>query len=180
MSYISAGVEYGLHCLLYLTRTNGLAGEASVRDLAELQGVPGEFLAKLFTKLAKAELVTATEGIKGGFSLARPADQITVHDVVLAIDGDKPLFNCREVRSRCALFTDGVPKWATQGVCSVHASMLAAEQAMRSELKRQTLLDLAQRVSEKTPRAYGEKVIQWLSERSESRRGERTERRSKG
>ncbi|WP_354681868.1 Rrf2 family transcriptional regulator [Cupriavidus necator] len=72
MSHISTGVEYGLHCLLYLSRSNMAVEEASVRDLAELQGIPNEFLAKLFTKLAKAGLVVATEGIKGGFRLARP------------------------------------------------------------------------------------------------------------
>lgn len=71
MSQISTGVEYSLHCLLYLTHSQSAVEEASVRDLAELQGVPHDFLAKLFTKLAKAKLVVATEGIKGGFRLAR-------------------------------------------------------------------------------------------------------------
>jgi len=171
MSYMSAGVEYGLHCLLYLTQPDDTTGEASVRDLAELQGVPGEFLAKLFTKLAKAGLVTATEGSKGGFRLARPADQITVHDVVVAIDGDKSLFNCREIRGRCVLFGDEVPSWAMEGTCSIHAVMLAAEQAMRAELKRHTLSTLAHRVGEKVPAVYGEQIIQWLSDRTGNRRG---------
>ncbi|WP_081651584.1 Rrf2 family transcriptional regulator [Cupriavidus sp. WS] len=175
MSHISAGVEYGLHCLLYLTRSHGAVEEASVRDLAELQGVPSEFLAKLFTKLAKAELVVATEGIKGGFRLARPADRITVYDVIVAIDGDKPLFECREIRSRCAIFGDAAPAWATRGVCSVHAVMLAAEKAMRTELKRHTLDDLAQRVADKTPSTYGVQVVKWLSDRTTNRLGDKSE-----
>jgi len=171
MSYMSAGVEYGLHCLLYLVREGDTSGEAGVRDLAELQGVPGEFLAKLFTKLAKAGLVSATEGIKGGFRLARPADQITVHDVVVAIDGDKSLFNCREIRGRCALFDDNPPGWATEGTCSIHAVMLAAERAMRAELKCHTLSSLAHQVEKKLPAEYGEQIIQWLSDRTDGRRG---------
>lgn len=81
-------MEYALHCLLYLTRIHGAVEEASVRNLAELQGVQSE-------SLAKAELVVATEGVKGGFRLARPANRLTVHDVLVAIDGDKPLFECR-------------------------------------------------------------------------------------
>lgn len=173
MSHISTGVEYGLHCLLFLTRSHGAVEEASVRDLADLQGVPSEFLAKLFTKLAKAELVVATEGIKGGFRLARPADRITVHDVVVAIDGDKPLFECREIRSRCAVFNNDAPTWATGGVCSVHAVMLAAEKAMRTELKRHTLDDLAQRVATKASAAYGTHVIKWLTNRTANRHGEK-------
>ncbi|QEZ46654.1 RrF2 family transcriptional regulator [Cupriavidus oxalaticus] len=173
MSYISTGVEYSLHCLLYLTRSRAAVEEASVRDLAELQGVPHDFLAKLFTKLAKAGLVVATEGIKGGFRLARPANQITVHDVVVAIDGEKALFDCLEIRGRCAVFDDHAPGWATRGVCSIHAVMQAAEKAMRAELKRHTLADLSQRVNDKTPASYGMQVVQWLSDRAANRRGEK-------
>ncbi|MBN3802350.1 Rrf2 family transcriptional regulator [Paraburkholderia sp. Ac-20336] len=175
MSHISSGVEYGLHCLLYLADSDVSTGGASVRDLAELQGVPADFLAKLFTKLAKAEIVVATEGIKGGFRLARPAARITVHDVVVAIDGEKALFDCREIRARCAIFGDEAPGWATRGVCSIHAVMQAAEKVMRSELKRHTLADLAQRTESKAPAAFGTQVVQWLSDRAANRRGDRAE-----
>lgn len=173
MSHISSGVEYSLHCLLFLTRYPGSVEEASVRDLAELQGVPSDFLSKLFTKLVKAELVVATEGVKGGVKLARPANQITVHDVVNAIDGDKLLFECREIRSRCTLFNGDAPAWATRGVCSIHAVMQAAEMAMRAELNQHTLADLAQRVSDKAPDAFGGQVVTWLTDRISNRHGDK-------
>ncbi len=54
MALFSAGVEYGIHCLLFLTDEKGDSRDSSVRALAELQGVPQELLAKVFTKLAKA------------------------------------------------------------------------------------------------------------------------------
>lgn len=175
MSHISSGVEYGLHCLLYLADSPAAVEEASVRDLAELQGVPADYLAKLFTKLAKAELVVATEGIRGGFRLARAASRITVHDVVIAIDGDRPLFDCREIRSRCAVFEETPPTWATRGVCSIHAVMQAAEKAMRSELKQHTLADLAQRSTDKAPASHGVNVVHWLNDRALNRRSEKGE-----
>jgi Rrf2 family protein len=115
MAHISSGVEYGLHCLLYLTESAPGAREASVRDMAELQRVPLDYLAKLFTKLHKAGIVSATEGAKGGFTLARAAAEISVLDVVTAIDGDKALFECRDVREQCAVFGDEPPAWATSG-----------------------------------------------------------------
>lgn len=173
MSHISSGVEYGLHCLLFLTRSHASVEEASVRDLAELQGVPTDFLAKLFTKLVKAELVIATEGVKGGVRLARPANRITVHDVVVAIDGEKPLFDCREIRGRCAVFDNDAPAWATRGVCSIHAVMQTAEKAMRAELKRHTLADLAERTNEKAPAAFGAQVVNWFADRQANRRGDK-------
>lgn len=171
MSFISTGVEYGLHCMLFLTQSHSQVADASVRDLAELQGVPTEFLAKLFTKLARAELVVATEGVKGGFRLARPAHAISVHDVVVAIDGDKPLFDCREIRSRCAVFDDEAPPWATRGVCTINAVMQLAEKAMRTELKQHTLDDLAARIVDKAPAAYGGEIVQWFADRAAGRQG---------
>lgn len=174
LSYITVGVEYGLHCLLYLTPPFSHGRDASTRDLAELQGVPHEFLAKLFTKLAKAGLLVASEGARGGFGLAKPAAEITVLDVVEAIDGKKPVFDCREIRSRCAVFDpDKPPAWSTRGVCSIHAVMLAAEQRMREELASWTLADLAARSAEKAPASYTANIVRWLDNRGPARRSER-------
>lgn len=173
MAHISTGVEYGLHCLLYLVEPAPGVPEASVRDLAELQGVPADYLAKLFTKLHKAGLVFATEGAKGGFALARPAQQISVLDVVIAIDGDKPLFECREVRERCAVFGDTAPTWATSGMCSIHSVMQQAEKHMRESLASQTLADIATRTVAKAPRTFGPQVVKWLDSRAAGRRRER-------
>src|SRR3989344_4683469 len=98
MALYSAGVEYGIHCMLWLADDKGDSREASVRTLAELQGVPQELLAKIFTRLAKAQLVVATAGVRGGFKLARPSNEISMLDIVRAIDGEKSIFDCRNVR----------------------------------------------------------------------------------
>lgn len=174
MSHISTGVEYALHCLLFLADLPAGSPEASAKDLAELQGIPPEYAAKLFTKLNKAGLVSASEGVRGGFALALPAAQISVQDVVDAVDGNKPLFECREIRSRCAIFDDNPPAWTTKGTCSIHAVMLEAEKNMREVLARHTLADLAARTRTKAPASYTPAVIQWLGDRSSSRRPGRT------
>lgn len=173
MSFISTGVEYGLHCLLYLADTSTGVRDASVRDLAEMQGVSVDYAAKLFTRLAKAGIVVSSEGIRGGFALARPARDISVQDVVEAIDGDKRLFDCREVRGQCAVFEGEPPAWATRGTCSIHAVMQAAERAMREELRKQSLADLAGQAWSKAPAGYGPKVVGWFADRAASRGGER-------
>ena len=173
MSHISTGVEYALNCMLYLAERHQGVREASVRDLADLQGVPVEYVAKLFTKLHKAGLVVATEGARGGFALARPAEQISALDVVDAIDGAKPLFECREIRARCAVFDDEPPPWATSGVCAIHAVMKNAEKRMREALAGDNLADLAERVTSKAPRTFGPQVVKWLEDRSAGRRAPR-------
>ncbi|MFJ3481804.1 RrF2 family transcriptional regulator [Pseudomonas sp. NPDC090202] len=169
MSLYSAGVEYGIHCLLYLVDDRGDSREASVRDLADLQGVPQEYLAKVFTKLAKAGLVAATEGVRGGFRLGRPSDEITLLDIVTAIDGRKMIFDCRDIRGRCAVFGGCAPDWATAGTCGINAAMLTAQKRMEEALDQQTVLDLARRVGRKAPEGFAGQINDWLSERKEGR-----------
>jgi Rrf2 family protein len=171
VSYISNAVEYGLHCLLYLVSAPGDSIDASTRELAELQGVPAEYLAKVFTKLHRAGLVAGTEGTGGGFALARAPEKISVLDVVVAIDGKKPLFDCRNIRIGCAVFGSTAPRWATKGVCSIHAVMLEAEARMRSVLAAASLADLMTRVAAKAPPSFAIDISNWLGERSTTRRG---------
>lgn len=167
MALYSAGVEYGIHCLVFLVDDQGAGREASVRDLAELQGVPQEYLAKIFTKLGKAKLVVSSEGVKGGFKLARPSDEITILDIVTAIDGHKAIFDCRNIRERCALFDGQPPSWAQAGTCSIHSVMLTAQKRMEEALAQQTILDIARRVGRKAPEEFAEQVGEWMSQRRE-------------
>ncbi|AWI62512.1 RrF2 family transcriptional regulator [Sinorhizobium fredii] len=169
MAHVSAGVEYALHCLLFLVDAQELGQPASARDLAELQKVPAEFVAKLFTKLQKAGVVVAREGIGGGFALARPATDITVLDVVEAVDGRKALFECKEIRAQCALFGDRTPGWAVDGVCSIHAVMIEAEKRTRDVLAAHTLASIAGRAAMTAPRDHADGVREWLTARTPRR-----------
>ena len=169
MSLYGSSVEYGLHCLLYLVDPPA-DGPPSARDLAEFQGVSPSYVAKLFTQLQKAGIVAAAEGVRGGFRLARPAADITVHDVVQALEGDKPLFRCREIRRNCVLYNDDPPDWATRGVCGIHAVMIEAERRMAEVLKGRTLADLAGEVGEKVPAKYDRMKRDWFASRRSGRR----------
>ena len=171
MALYSASVEYGLHCLLYLVDASGNA-KASSNDLAEFQGISPSYVAKLFTQLKTAGLVRSIEGAQGGYQLARPAQDITVLDVVEALEGEKPLFQCKEIRRQCALFDSLPPGWATKGVCSIHAVMLEAESRMKQSLANHTLADLSQRVDRKAPKTFSMNVNAWFEDRraSKSRR----------
>jgi len=163
MAHITTGVEYGLHCLFYLVGPLEGKQSASARELAELQGVPVEYVAKLFTKLKKAGLVLATEGVGGGFRLARRAEAITVLEVVEAIEGEKPLFDCQEIRGRCAVFQGRPPTWATRGTCFIHAIMLEAEAQMRKVLASYSLADIAKSLNSKAPASYNRELAAWLT-----------------
>jgi Rrf2 family protein len=58
-----------------------------VKELAERRNIPDQFLEQLFSTLRRAGLLTSHRGSKGGYTLARPAEEITVLEVVQALDG---------------------------------------------------------------------------------------------
>ena len=168
MSLYGSGIECGLHCLLFLIDPPA-GGPPSSRDMAEYQGVSPSFVAKIFTQMQKAGLVTASEGVRGGFALARTPEQISVLDVVDAIEGDKPLFRCREIRRNCVLYDDDPPDWTTRGVCQIHAVMLDAEKCMRASLAETSLADIARQTTNKVPGAFLERSRTWFEQRQEFR-----------
>jgi len=161
-----AGAEYALHSLLTLaTRSEPV----SVRDLATYQKIPERFLAKVFTRLKKAKLVVGTEGISGGFVLARPAENIRVLEVLAAVDPDRTLFACAEIRSQCALFEATAPDWATAGTCRIHAFMLDAERVLQDYLASKSLADLVCEFERKAPKKFIQETGAWFQQRKVSR-----------
>ncbi len=168
MSHFGNAVEQALHCLLFLVYRED-EGMPSARDLAEFQGVSPSFVAKHFTNLEKSGIVRSEEGVRGGFRLGRPASEISVLEVVDAIEGTKPLFQCRDIRENCVLFNDDPPKWATRGVCAVNAVMIEAERKMRDALAGVSLKDLAQQSSAKIPKGFFSAADQWFKTRQADR-----------
>lgn len=169
MSLYGASVETGLHCLVSLVNPPD-SGPPSTRELAEFQGVSPSYVAKLFTKLAKAGLITSTEGIQGGFRLAKDPAKISLWDVVSVLEPGKPLFRCREIRRDFTLFDQKPPRWATCGLCPIHAAMREAEKSMRRSLEAVTLVDIANQVGSIVPEEFGDKRNVWFAERFSSRR----------
>jgi Rrf2 family protein len=164
VSLFGVSVEYGLHTLLWLIAEH--PKRASSRDLAEMQGVPAAMLAKIMPKLEKAGIVTSSDGISGGYELAKPPADVSVLEVVDAIDGDRKLFDCKEVRRGCVLFGGTPPPWSVDGVCRIHAVMLRAERRMRLELDKTSLADLTQGGR---PEEFESLVADWFRNRTSLR-----------
>src|SRR5262245_42477747 len=94
---ISEGVEWGLHCCTLLAVLPEGQTLPSAR-LAEYHELPPAYLAKHLQALSRAGIIESVQGAKGGYRLSRPAAEIPVLDVVLAIEGDEPAFQCAEIR----------------------------------------------------------------------------------
>ncbi len=168
-SLYGASIEYGLHCILWLVGEG--VERASSRNLAELQGVPMATMAKIMPRLEKAGIVSSMDGIMGGYALARSPDEISVLDVVDAIEGGRRLFDCKEIRRGCVLFGGTPPDWSSAGLCGIHSLMLRAENRMRAELARTSLAKLARGVAR--PPEFDPLAASWIEDRSNSRRAAR-------
>jgi Rrf2 family protein len=157
---LSEGVEWGLHCAgLVALVPPGHALPAS--RMAEYHGVPPAYLAKHLQALSNAGILESVPGRRGGYRLARPATEVTMLDVVEAIDGEAPAFRCTEIRRRGPT---ALPAREYRVPCSIHAVMDRADAAWRAELAAVTLADLVGMIAASAPAAAIEKGIDWFQE----------------
>jgi Rrf2 family protein len=157
---LSDGVEWGVHvCTVLAALPSGAALPAA--KLAEYHGVPSAYLAKHLQALARAGVLETTKGPKGGYRLARRASEITLLDVVEAIDGDEPAFRCTEIRRRGPL---AMPAREYKHPCGIHAAFDRADEAWRAELRNTTVAEMFMGVLQDVPRPTLEKGARWIGE----------------
>lgn len=134
---MSGGVEWALHCCVVLTAADR---PVPAQRLAELHGVSASYLAKQLQALSRARLVRSAQGQSGGYVLTRSATEVTVLDVVEAVDGARPAFVCTEIRQRGPMAT---PRESCLAPCAISRAMAAADEAWRSALRDVSIADLA-------------------------------------
>ena len=90
---LSTRGRYGIHAMYDLAvRYEG--GPQSIKAIAERQDIPEAYLEQLIAVLKKEKLVNSTRGAQGGYVLSRPPSQITVGDVLRALEGGLHLVDC--------------------------------------------------------------------------------------
>ncbi len=97
---VTREADYGIRSVLYLSR-QPFKKVSFVNEISEEYKIPRSFLAKILQKLVKAKIVRSYRGVKGGFSLARQARDITVLDVLEAIEGKLALNICVSDKKKC-------------------------------------------------------------------------------
>ena len=125
---LSKSAEYGIRATLYLTSLKQ-EGYVSIRAISDELGISFHFLTKIFQKLTLAGLLRSFRGPNGGVALARPADQITLMDLVVALDGP-------------ALFTEcmlGLPGCGERKPCPLHDAWRAERERLKTLFESTTL-----------------------------------------
>ncbi len=128
---LTRGADYGARGILCLARCPA-DSVVLVRDIAASEGLPESYLSKLMQALAKDGLVRSHRGAKGGFSLAREPQDISLRQVIEAIDGPIALNRCLAPSEHCDL----------EETCAIRPVLAEAQRRMLQVLDSTTLQDL--------------------------------------
>jgi Rrf2 family protein len=103
MLRLSKKADYALIAMkhLALRGDRGTAGSSSAREIAELYAIPIELMAKVLQRLVRRGLLASHQGTRGGYELARSPSQISVADVIQAIDGPVTVTACSTEEGQC-------------------------------------------------------------------------------
>lgn len=97
---LSTRGRYGIHAM-YDLALNAEKGPQSIKAIAERGDMPDAYLEQLIAVLKREGLVTSTRGAQGGYMLARRANEITVGDVLRALEGGLSLVDCLDGEESC-------------------------------------------------------------------------------
>lgn len=129
---LSQTVGYAIQAMSCLTDLGEGAPWVQVKHIAEKTQVPEPYLAKVVYQLAQKKLVHTKRGVGGGIQLARSADQITLLDLVLAIEGDDWISDCLLGMDTCHAL----------GYCPLSDFWSGIHRQVEAELSRTTVTDI--------------------------------------
>ena len=123
--------EYGIHGVIYLAERNDSA-VTPLSEISEAKDIPEKFLAKIFQSLSRAGIVRSHRGVRGGVPLAKAPAEITVKEVLEAIQGPYHLSKCIKDDQICE----------RSELCALRQLLRAAEERLVSVFEEHTIADL--------------------------------------
>ena len=132
MLRLSKKADYALMAMKHLA-TRSDAASASAREIAEQYDIPVELMAKVLQRLARRGLLTSHQGTRGGYRLARATAQISVADIIQAIDGPLTVTACSTEAENCGQYSK----------CSVRDPLWKIKDRIISALSECTLQEIS-------------------------------------
>lgn len=131
---ISQTAEYALRAVVYLAtgEVGSAPGAQTTQQIAAGTSVPASYLSKVLQSLARAGLITSQRGLGGGFSLAKSATELTIYEVVMAVD------TIPRIRS-CPLGLETHDK-----LCPLHQRLDEAAALIEAQFRATTIAELLQ------------------------------------
>ena len=159
MFRLSKTTDYGIVLMAQLA-ADARKPSQNARELAETSDLPVPMASKILKALAKEGLLTSQRGSKGGYSLAKPADELTVSEMIRVLEGPVALTDCAIGPSRCEHET----------MCAVREPWQVISRVVEQALADVTLADLVRRRTDASGRRIGSMLqIETSDDRDETR-----------
>lgn len=133
----SSACDYAIRAAAHLARDPG--GLVQLRDIAQEEGLPAPFVAKILQSLVRAGILRSVKGPRGGYGLARPPRDITLLMVRSAVDGTADLETCAVGLGPCS----------AQVPCPLHDAFRPTREAIRRCLETTTLAHMSSAIARK-------------------------------
>ncbi|WP_321472316.1 Rrf2 family transcriptional regulator [uncultured Paludibaculum sp.] len=136
---LTRAADYAVRVMVHLASAS-VGERVTLTEFASFGDAPEAFLSKVLQSLTRAGLTISHRGVSGGYTIGRPASEITLLDVVEAMEGPLQLNLCIGPAGSCG----------RSGWCSVHEVWIEAQQALAAVLKSHTIASLAAKASPST------------------------------
>ena len=147
---LSKSCVYGLRASLFLA-SNQNRQYISIKELSEKLDISFHFLTKILQQLTAVDLLESLKGPNGGVRLSKPGDEITLLDVVIAIDGD-------ELFTECVL---GLPGCGMEKPCPFHNHWMDTRDDIREMLETNSLAKMAEEGKKGNLRITADGAYKW-------------------
>ena len=121
---ITHEADYAIRIMYCLAERNG---KVSAKQISDDSGVPSRFALKILHRLTQANLTHSYKGVSGGYEIARPADQISLGEIIEVIDGPIEINHCLSSEFDCS-------RVQQKNECTFHRLFGAINQDIRQKL----------------------------------------------
>lgn len=129
---LSRKIDYALRAVEYMS-SQPRKKPVQLEEIAKAQGIPEKFLSKILQTLVRSGILESVRGYGGGYWIGKPCKQVTIQNIIEAVDGPIAINHCTGKKIRCRQ----VEK------CRMHDVMKNVQDAMLSILGNTTLADIA-------------------------------------
>ncbi len=133
MVRLSKKTEYGLIAIRHIA-AHRAEGIVTAKEIADKYGVPYELLAKVLQKLTRSGLIVSTQGMRGGYSLAKNPNDVSVSMIINAIEGTSPAI------AQC--MTEGPQSCDVFSVCTIKSPLLKVQANIDNAFNSMTLAEI--------------------------------------
>lgn len=130
---VKKATAYALHALMYMVR-HATQLPITTNTIAKGEGIPPEYLAKIFQRLSKAHIVNGVKGRKKGHIFARPPEEISLLEIINSIEGESLFDDCPIRHCQCA----GTPQ-----NCHIYAQWISATREINALFEETSLATVA-------------------------------------